>query len=275
VSVDWERVEQAFIQAAVIATNATAVNTRDRAHAKAPVRKVFSGGRQTVRFKTADEIDADRALRQRLGLAPEILATSNAVGRVQAAGLNPKRARSIRGEEFGFARTVTSRNRTARFEPGGKLRTEEPGRDAMGRRRFYSHDLRLLNPANFSELDQELAESRLTARGRYELASRRAISGRISPRTDPSTGLINLVTTERARLGGGLRGTIRIERATADTYPVIKGSLVAGDEEHDYAKYQELGTRHNPAHPFVRPRLPEFREELPRQLTRALGRLGR
>jgi hypothetical protein len=292
--IDYALLKAKLIEAAVTSVNATLELGADQARKDAPVRKVFKGGRQTVRFKTADEIEADRGIRSRLGLAPEILATSEGVGRVQRSGRHPGRGTSFtqrvpgatdlfsgepvgREVQFGFARTIAHPSSDKRLNAKGLTRAER-GHIELRRNRAntfmpFGEDVRLLGRQS-GTLEDRSNERFLTGRGRYELKTERAGQPKRA-RVDLATGRITFSAATRDRLGGGLRGTIRIERATPDTYPVIKGSLVAGDEEHDYAKYQELGTRHNPAHPFVRPRLPEFREELPRQLTRALGRLGR
>jgi HK97 gp10 family phage protein len=301
VSINFAVLKQQFIEAAVVAVNATAQNAMFIAKEKAPVRKVFAGGRQTVRFKTAAEIEQGRELRSRLGLGPEILATAGTVGRVQARGLNPKRATRIGGEEFGFARTIEAPGRTRKGSPtsysylrkqdglkGGEVVTRprvssSPSRTHTGRPRNLSNranawrasaSLRLLDPLDkdrpFARLLSDEAESRLTARGRYELASKRAISVQI--RTDLETGR---VTSDFPRLGGALRESIRVEKATAAMFPIIKASVVAGGGDVDYAKYQELGTRHNPEHPFLRPALAEVRGQLPDALLRSLRRLGR
>lgn len=273
--IDWDRLKFQIVDAVVTAVNGTLYIGLDRAEHDVPVRKVFSGGRQQVRFRTATEINADRELRARVGLAPEILATQTRIRAVQLTGkrLNPikgsLRREEIKGftnldtggpigrdTEYGFARTVTRRNRANDFMP-------------------YGEDSRLLKKGDDRRLADPHAERFLTARGRYELAKGRAISARREARVDLSTGRINFIETSRPRLGGGLRSTLRIVKATHETYPVIKGDLVAGDKEHDYAIHQELGNRHNPAHPFLRPRLPEWRVELPRQLGRSFRRLGR
>jgi HK97 gp10 family phage protein len=274
--IDWDLLIVQIIDASVVAVNATAFNVAERAKAKAPVRKVFRGGRQTVRFKTASEIGADRAMRAALGLAPEILATPAALAAVKKSGRNPGKSTRIGGEEFGFARVVTHRNRANTFMPGGVLRREDTEHKGM-RRKFVSDDLRLMNPkdATGTSLASPMAERELTARGRYELKSGRAVSEKTELRVDLQTGRLRLAQTEQARLGGSLRSSIRVEKANRGQFPIIKASVVAGGGKVTYAKYQELGTRHNPAHPFLRPALAGARDELPAQLRRAFGRLGR
>lgn len=271
--IDWDILKAKIVNAAVISVNHELYLGLDRAEKDVPVRKVFAGGRQQVRFRTAEEIEQDRDLRRRVGLAPEIEATPTRIRAVQLTEprVNPisstTRREPVRGmtnldtggpvgrdTTYGFARTVTSRNRANDFMPFGE-------------------DIRLLKKQDQSRLEDPHAERFLTARGRYELARGRAISHRIEMKLNIATGRIFYAETSRPRLGGGLRSTLRVERANADQFPVISGHLVAGDKEHDYAIHQELGNRHNPAHPFLRPRLAEWKESLPRGLKKALGRL--
>ena len=272
--IDWDILTQQIIEASVTAVNATAFNTMEIAKAKAPVRKVFRGGRQTVRFKTTGEIESDKNLRARLGLAPEILATPAKIAAVVASWRKPKKGTTIGGKQFGLATVVTSRNRANAFFPGGVLRAEDAEHKGM-RRKFVAEDLRLLNRKNEQRLMEPMAEHELTARGRYELKTGRAISEKNEVRVDLFTGKLRIVQTERPRLGGSLRSSIRVEKADPGMYPIIKASVVAGGGKVTYARYQELGTRHNPAHPFLRPALAHAKDELPAQVRRALGRLGR
>lgn len=74
------------------------------------------------------------------------------------------------------------------------------------------------------------AQARLDRRGVYELKVGRAI-------------------TERENLGGGLRDAIYADETTVDGYKVHSRIV----SPKDYSIYNELGTRHMPAHPFLRP----------------------
>jgi hypothetical protein len=295
VSIDWNRLKVDIINAAVYAVNGTLISGEEKALRDVPVRKVFRSGRQTVRFKTATEIERDRPLRARLGLAPEILATPEAVAQVQASGRNPRRSTRVLGgrpisggrlyNEYGFARTIEFPARGNRRNKAGKTRAErgltEIRRDRANDFMPYGEDSRVLDPRNEQRLADSGAERYLSSRGKYELHAGRAVSQRraaVAADVNARTGEVKQVhyrSVGPARLGGGLRSTIRIIRASARTFPVIEGWLVAGDAEHDYAIHQELGNRHNPAHPFLRPRLAEWKEELPAQLRRSFARTGR
>ena len=295
-AIDWAALKTAIVNASVIAINAELHKGADRARKDAPVRQIFKGGRQTVRFKTAEEIEGDRELRSRLGLAPEILATPEAIAKVQAAGINPIRRTRIKGTEYGFATTVQFPSRSRTRDRSGRTPAERGiTRNARNRQNTFrppftpddGYNPRIVEadregkPLEPFHLKDEGAERQLSGRGRYELRTGRAIFQRqVTVRTAAIiTGRGQLVGYETARvgtgpnyLGGALRDSIRVEPASAQTYPVIEGWVVAGGGEVDYAKYQELGTRHNPAHPFLRPRLPEWRQSFPDALRRSFGR---
>ena len=301
--VNYERLKSDITLAAVRAINGLLFSGEEKALRDVPVRKIFAGGRQGIRFKTAEEIERDAPLRARLGLAPEILATPAAISAVRAQGRNPIKARRYQGKEFGFARTIEFPSRSRSVDQTGRTPAER------GRTRISSNkenpflpngqDTRILKSTNAfgyhvpiddrRTLADEDAGSTLTSRGRYEVKSGRAISQRtkkitvITPASRQTIVETGKVTESHvveepvgpARVGGGLRNTIRVEQASPSQYPNLEGWLIAGDREHDYAIHQELGNRHNPAHPFLRPRLPEWREALPVALKRSLRRTGR
>lgn len=79
------------------------------------------------------------------------------------------------------------------------------------------------------KLRLQSAQARLDRRGRFELKSMRS--------------------AHAGSLGGRLRDEIHAEAAT------LNGKLIVLKvvSPTPYAKYQEFGTRHNPAHPYLRP----------------------
>jgi HK97 gp10 family phage protein len=97
----------------------------------------------------------------------------------------------------------------------------------------------------------------LNTRGRYELRSGRAFFKNA-----------NGTTT----LGGRLRGSILLKDEETLHGPMVR--LYAGGEEAYYAIYQELGTRHHPAHPFLRPALDEASKYFPTYVRRAISHGG-
>lgn len=249
IQVNWRLLRDRLVGAAVDAVNTVVERGQARAQKDAPVRKVFSGGRRTLRLRTAQEIRQDRRLRARLGLAPEQLG--------QATTVDTR----VRTTKAGVPRSQTLGNRANRASASGLPSTNS--------------DIRVLRPANQRRLHFTAEEYGLNARGRYELRSGRAISRETIALKVKGVSRGGAELTTVSRLGGRLRATIRVEEASEDQYPVIKASLIAGSKEVPYAKFQELGTRHNPAHPFLRPRLPEWQAEIRQELKRAYGRLGR
>lgn len=90
------------------------------------------------------------------------------------------------------------------------------------------------------------AEAMLSRRGRYEVRSGRANS--------------------HGYVGGRLRREIHA------TPPIQEGRskwVARVDSPTPYAKFQEFGTRHNPAHPFLRPALEERRDAILRNVRNA------
>jgi hypothetical protein len=292
VTLDIGALRTLFVDAAVVTVNYSADKTADRAREKAPVRKIFAGGRQTVRFKTAAEIDADRGLRARLGLGPEIAATPANRAAIGRKFRNPGTGKVETLTEKSFARTVEHEGRTHsvhRDVNGQHTDTSHTDHSRNTRNRANSfrnsQEDRLLDTLTIGRegrrnnlqprLLSDSAEARLTARGRYELRSGRAFAARLKAISiDTETGKLKRHFAKGSeRLGGTLRGTIHVEYASAEQYPVIKASVVAGGEDAPYAIQQELGNRHNPAHPFLRPALAVAKDELPGDLKRGVTRI--
>jgi HK97 gp10 family phage protein len=94
------------------------------------------------------------------------------------------------------------------------------------------------------------AEGLLTSRGRYEVKHLRGLNG--------------------DQIGGALKRSIKVigpNRVSGGW----KGWVQAGDnKEVDYARYQEFGTRHNRAQPFLRPALYEGRRQLVGNVAKAI-----
>ena len=195
--IDFSPLEDALLTELVAAVEAGTVDIAELARQRAPVRRVFHGGKRFIRFKSVSEVESDRMLRASLGLGPE---------RAAPEGLSGAARRSR------FARTVEA------YTPGANV---YPGFRKLGRPR--------------STLAFRPAEARLTRRGRYELRHQRA--------------------HYRGYLGGRLRGEIHATPA------LVRGNMVTSSviSPTPYAKYQEMGTRHNPAHPYLRPAVAESR----------------
>jgi len=91
------------------------------------------------------------------------------------------------------------------------------------------------------------AEQHLTRRGKSELKSMRA--------------------NYKGSLGGRLRGEIYVVPATVGG-KTVKAMVVSPTS---YAKYQEFGTRHHPAHPFMRPAAEESGGQVVKAVRASLG----
>lgn len=95
------------------------------------------------------------------------------------------------------------------------------------------------------------AQAKLDRRGRFELQSMRA--------------------AHDGALGGRLRSEIYAEEARLDG-KTIRLKVVSPTP---YAKYQELGTRHNPAHPYLRPAGHESRDAIRSDVGRSVTAAAR
>jgi HK97 gp10 family phage protein len=210
----FDEIAAAMIEAAAASLTASALNVEALAKQKAPVRKIFSGSRRQMRFRSAGEVEGDRGLRRQLGLGPERLVPAN------LAASPPSRHKS-------YARSVTDVNQ-----------------------RYRSPSLRAIGAPGY--LRSDVGEALLTRRGRYEVRSGRA-------------------DTAAGDVGGTLRDEITATPAR------IEGSLIEATviSPTAYAKYQEFGTRHNPAHPFLRPALEESRTQIVESLSKAVSAAGR
>lgn len=95
----------------------------------------------------------------------------------------------------------------------------------------------------------------LTRQGAYEVRTKRA----------------KATTWGHAYIGGRLR------REIFATAPEISGAMAEAwvIAPTPYAKYQEFGTRHNAAHPFLRPALDESREEIVSRIAAAVREASR
>lgn len=106
--------------------------------------------------------------------------------------------------------------------------------------------------------DQEPTTWALSSRGASEVRTRRAL----------------FTTSGHQHIGGRLRGSIHAQK------PVISGRaaeawVLAGGDEAPYARFQEYGTVHNRAHPFLRPAAEESREDVAAIVTAAVKRASR
>jgi HK97 gp10 family phage protein len=245
-----------IIGAVVDGVNETARAAYDQARDDVPVRKVFRfgrdkhglrvQGRQDVRTLSLEEALGESLLRRKLGL-PSAFATS-ANGRRR-----PGSQAAVATTNFG---TYRAKNRA---NPVGDV---DSGRRDVGR--IEGHN-RLVNREDVIDhrgavigqrfTPNTINEKDLSSRGKYELTRTK-------------------VTGEKDNtLGGALRRSLHLDEAVGSGKRV-KAKISAGNDEVDYAKYVEFGTRRSRAQPFLRPALARAREELAPNIRGRLARSG-
>ncbi len=210
------------------------------ARARAPVRKVFrekKGHRR--RFRPLTPLERNLAVRRAVayqGYSDFARRRSVAYLRNYAKAELPRR-----GSANALVRSRTLRNLGS--ERGGSF-TPRTDATQVGRRGYESQSL---NPL-------------LTARGRYEVRSGRAIHKEV---------LASGAT--RVQIGGALKASIESEGAVQSG----KGTEVRVTAGIRYAKFVEVPTVHNAAQPFLLPALHDartrLREAVAREVKKALG----
>ena len=216
--ISFEELGQAILEAATEALGEGANIVALRAKSLAPVRKIFSDGGSSIRFKMVSEIEESRGARDnafRAGSPPTV----------------------VQPEDPTTARTITGKRppvhwRERRLGAASRLLVAYEA-EMQARRRGY--------PA---------MKTMLTRRGASEVRTKRAV----------------FATFQHLNVGGRLRGEIH---ATA---PTLAGSRAEAwvISPTRYAKYQEFGTRHNAAHPFLRPAAAESRAEVVSRIAAAV-----
>lgn len=259
-----------LIRALTAGVNEVAEVAEEQAIKDAPIRKVFrygrtprSGlriqGRQETRTLSASEGNAEASIRRKLGL-PSAFPTKSVNGidtgeRVRGSSPDLRTALfpgNYRSRDRANDYRSMSR-RTAGFTQGGMHLVDI-------HQTYVKAASGKLEPVS-TPVPNARNESDLSARGLYELKRRKggaAFSGKGDDKT----------------LGGGLRKSITLLRAEPGGRR-IKAIISAGDEEVDYAKYVEFGTRRSRAQPFLRPALATARENLMPTLLLHLNNLGR
>lgn len=253
-TINFEALYDAIEKAAGRGVNRTGVKALRIARHKAPVRKVFSGGRQTLRPLSAKEVRGAQ------------VAFRAAFPQTKAFDLWEERGGNKAVQFRNQANTVYGRSSKRTNTLAARQVVEDP----------YGHHLK--NPY--------YARS-LSARGRYELKTARAVfepqeqtreeradfaaAGRQSGREGGQFERLSVVEQPKLQLGGALRDSI--ELVDDSEGEMVKVSVTAGNERVHYAKYVEFGTRHAPAQPFLRPAIKEVRGDLGPNVRAALASL--
>lgn len=251
--IDWQEIEDRLITAAETGMQATGKQMYARAVRLAPVRKVFQYQKDITK--------APAAQARWRAASGRFMSRTTPVGEDDEAHMIHRRNRA-------FAPNTTIRHRHAqsmadrvivRFGGGGQevTRKNVPGSAFAMSGGQPTYRSRIVATQKFGL--ENPAGKALNVRGRYEMRTGRAFYKNA-----------NGTTT----LGGRLRGSIRLDEAPEETPTGSTIRLYAGGEEAYYAIYQELGTRHHSAHPFLRPALDEASKYFHKYVSRAVANAG-
>jgi HK97 gp10 family phage protein len=234
---NFDELGEVILDAAARALGTGAVLVEARAKRHAPVRSVFAGTPQPSPRRV--KVDEDQWETEYSDYIREL-----DFGEVMSdrramirAGLPP---RSMAGVTTQHAPTWWAQRRMANLQ------------EMLDKGEFLSRKEERQNP------DQEPTTWALSSRGASEVRTKRALF---------STG-------GHQHIGGRLRGSIHATKA------VISGRsaeawVLAGGDEAPYARFQEYGTRHNTAHPFLRPAALESQEDVAAIVGAAVRRASR
>jgi HK97 gp10 family phage protein len=229
--IDFEAIAREIFDQAAVALGQGGLAIQTRARQLAPVRGIASEATYEIRTKTWGEIEADRAIRSRLGLGPELKA-------------GPKRAKTTLGAPIFVNRKPTGKNQPQHM----------PARQ-WGDRRIAAAEAHLADYLAASPAERRGGLTYLTRQGAYEVRTKRA----------------KHLTWGHSHIGGRLRASIGATNVTRSGWTAEQWVI----SDVPYAKYQEFGTRHNAAHPFLRPALNESREEIISRIAAAVREASR
>jgi HK97 gp10 family phage protein len=207
------------------------------ARRRAPIRKVFrepKGYRRKFRRLTPVEqrIATARAESYYRTVQPNEFKRRRAVAHIRNYA-------TVASPRHGSANALNRSNRlrTLGYERQGRFTAAQPGVVRLPGRRTGGFE-----PGS-------ALSSHLTARGRYEIKSGRAIH-----REPTASG------HTRVRVGGALKASIESEGVTETN----SGQKVTVTAAIRYAKFVEFPTIHNAAQPFMRPALHAMRDAIPK-----------
>lgn len=265
--IDLRPVVLEIAQRAVQGLNATLRFTEERAQHHAPVRAIFRrdrrGNRPGQQIRTAKQFEAAREANPQVPMRQIIRPARVPLKQIRTlyhadalqSGLDLlERGRRFRGNTSSELPVI----RQGRVTIAGDLRQVSGGRlvPVAFLRQIRGGKVTLQPPPARRNEPVSAGEFALSSRGRYEVRTGRATFRRAG--TD--------------RIGGSLKHSIRRIEATltAQARGMIWGYVRAGNEDVDYARWQEVGNSHNRAHPFLRPALYESRGPFKENVTRAL-----
>jgi hypothetical protein len=248
--IDESFITQFFLEASERGILRTAEHVQKRAQTLVPVRKIFESEKRgrgtTIETMTIPGKQTRSGQPETVGVraaigggSPWKFRTGRAVGnpyadlssRTLGQGLlnenvSPVTKSRIRGRVNSFSPVIQS---PAGMIGGSNLRAWSN----VGGGSLYAGTIRTRGVAfKLSDL--------LTTRGRYEVKKARAIS--------------------HGHVGGRLHDSIHVEgpqRNGMQVYAFVSASASDPGSDHNYARDQEFGSRHNVKHPFLRPALRE------------------
>lgn len=244
--IDWDAISDRIINNAVVGLNLEGRIMLGRARHYAPVRSIFA------RTRRGPEMGS-RAM-------GHPFSDENMAAFKRSLPKNTQIRTRIFGQQRGHANSAVPVFRAGNERSTGDFRQYNPEtRQLMPVTTAYQRGTGKIRTREGSGTAQ------LSERGRYEVAHAEARGIlTVGPRVVVGTRQI-----QTARVGGHLRDDLMFEPGTNDGQDVIWASVRS---ETPYARPQEYGSRHNRAHPFLRPALYEARGRLLGGVSRAIGR---
>ena len=220
-----------------------------RAQELAPVRNVFKSGGRTRKVATFDVVASENLTRS---VALQMSGQNARVLRAESFLYHPTRNAahldlSDTPESGGRIRARQNSYAPLLHTPGGLFSAEEVRELAPN-----THELKFGSSRVFGSLT---VNDLLSSRGRYELGHVRGVNkGRFEAGAQ-------MPDTLGGRLKSGIK-TVMPEQRGLIVQGFVVSEAVDPSTGHDYTADQEFGTRHNRAHPYMRPATAESRARI-------------
>jgi HK97 gp10 family phage protein len=256
-AIDWNRILNQFIQAAIGEVNKATTQAYAIAQQKVPVRRVFQERRRApIKLNMRERVKTLNAAKQIEG------------GYLPSLTVQTRRSAN---QFFPYLRVPIKGNYTREQVARGRIKYGPRVRGDF-REVGYSEEL-----GRF-ELTDPIAALQLTSRGRSELRRKdQSLSAFdrakfIAGKSHGTAALSkNPESVYKGRLGGRLKGEMYVERAKPDDTG-FAGYVVSPTP---YAKYVEFGTRYAAAQPYLRPAIDQIAIRYHDDMVRALQHAGR
>ena len=233
--IDFDALAEEIIEAATAGLDSSARIVMRRAKRRAPVRSIFAG---TPKYShdQIEELSSRRGERAELSGSEDKAAPNSGDSYATDTEQAYERGRNV-GERSSERRATREAGLGSRSQRGAR----EVHAPVWWRQRRLRAAQSLLGTKG-SEDEPDPDNARLTRRGRYEVSSMRAAHN----------------TWGHTHIGGRLRDEIfatpAIRKGSGAEAWVISPTA--------YAKFQEYGSVHNRAHPYLRPAAAESREDI-------------